>query len=184
MWKTPLTLNASSGPSWQPAIQVHVTQIDSPTTNLRQHPKYFKSYLSLARKRRTEIQKKQNPSISVNVLCSGDESGYVPLFLLERPDDTHHYVWTKTYRVWSPTERQLVMQPSSAATVYIHFAQSASTIATSPTVNAIHRRTWSIPIPKERVLEFHNKEARFRLHIYLVCDFESFLTTLDHNEEM
>ena len=37
--------------------------------------------------------------------------------------------------------------------------------------------------PKERVLEFHNKRARFPLPFYLVCDFESFLTTLDHNEE-
>ena len=49
---------------------------------------------------------KQNPSISVNVLCSGDERGYVPLyaskerdhshhvnlFLLEERNDIHHYV--------------------------------------------------------------------------------------------
>jgi len=52
---------------------------------------------------------KQNPSLSVNVLCSGDEGGFVPLyvskerdrlhhvnlFLLEGPDDTHHYVLIK-----------------------------------------------------------------------------------------
>jgi len=52
---------------------------------------------------------KQNPSISMNVLCSGDEGGFVPLyvskerdrlhhvnlFLLEGPDDTRHYVWIK-----------------------------------------------------------------------------------------
>ena len=75
----------------------------------------------------------KNLFISVNVLCSGDESGYVPLyvskdrnrshhvnlFLLEGPDDTHHYVWNKTCHVWSPAKRQLVMQPLSAATVYI-----------------------------------------------------------------
>jgi len=92
---------------------------------------------------------------SVNVLCCGDKSGYVflhvskdrdrtnhvNLFLLEGRDDTHHYVWTKTYHVWSPVERQLVMHPSSATTVYIHFAQSAFTIVTPPTVNAIHRTT-------------------------------------------
>jgi len=30
--------------------------------------------------------------------------------------------------------------------------------------------------PKECVLEFRNKAARFRLPFYLVCDFESFLT--------
>jgi len=52
---------------------------------------------------------KQNPSISINVLCSSDEGGFVPLyvskerdrlhhvnlFLLEGPDDTRHYVLIK-----------------------------------------------------------------------------------------
>jgi len=52
---------------------------------------------------------KQNPSISVNVLCSGDEGGFVPLhaskerdrphhvnlFLIERADESKHYVWVK-----------------------------------------------------------------------------------------
>ena len=38
-------------------------------------------------------------------------------------------------------------------------------------------------IPKERVSEFQNKAARFRLPFYQVCDFDSFLTTLDHEEK-
>jgi len=52
---------------------------------------------------------KQNPSISVNVLCSGDEGGYVSLyvskerdrphnvnlFLIEGVDESKHYVWVK-----------------------------------------------------------------------------------------
>ena len=52
---------------------------------------------------------KQTPSISINVLCSGDEGGFVPLyvskerdrlhhvnlFLREGPDDTRHHVWIK-----------------------------------------------------------------------------------------
>jgi len=37
--------------------------------------------------------------------------------------------------------------------------------------------------PKECTLEFHNKSARFRLPFYLVCDFESFLTPLEHEED-
>jgi len=36
---------------------------------------------------------------------------------------------------------------------------------------------------KKRVLKFYNKAVRFGLPFYLVCDFESFLTTLDHDEE-
>jgi len=52
---------------------------------------------------------KQNPSINVNVLCSGDEGGYVSLyvskerdrphnvnlFLIEGVDESKHYVWVK-----------------------------------------------------------------------------------------
>jgi len=52
---------------------------------------------------------KQNSSISVNVLCSGDEGGFVPLhvskerdrphhvnlLLIEGPDESKHYVWLK-----------------------------------------------------------------------------------------
>ena len=52
---------------------------------------------------------KQNPSISVNILCLGDENGFVPLhvskerdrphhvnlFLIEGPDESKHYVWVK-----------------------------------------------------------------------------------------
>ena len=40
------------------------------------------------------------------------------------------------------------------------------------------------PDPKECTLEFHNKAARFRLPFYLVCDFESFLTPLEHDEDV
>ena len=50
---------------------------------------------------------RQNPSISLNVLCGGDEDGFDPLhvskerdrphhvnlFLIEGPEETHHYVW-------------------------------------------------------------------------------------------
>jgi len=37
--------------------------------------------------------------------------------------------------------------------------------------------------PKKRVLKFYNKAVRFGLPFYLVCDFESFITTLNHDEE-
>ena len=52
---------------------------------------------------------KQNPTISINVLCKGDDDGYVPLyvskerdrrhhvnlFLIEGPHNSIHYVWIK-----------------------------------------------------------------------------------------
>ena len=52
----------------------------------------------------------QNPSISVNVLCKDGDGGLVPLyvsmernrrhhvnlFLIEGPDNKHHYVWIKS----------------------------------------------------------------------------------------
>jgi len=52
---------------------------------------------------------RQNPPISVNVLCGGDQGGIVPLhvskerdrphhvnlFLIKGPEETHHYVWVK-----------------------------------------------------------------------------------------
>jgi len=52
---------------------------------------------------------KQNLTISVNVLCRGDEGGFVPLhvskerdrphhvnlFLIEGEDENRHYVWVK-----------------------------------------------------------------------------------------
>jgi len=37
--------------------------------------------------------------------------------------------------------------------------------------------------PKECTLKFRNKAARFRLFFYLICDFESFLTPLVHDEK-
>jgi len=33
---------------------------------------------------------KQNPSTSVNVLCCGDESGYVSLYVSKERDRFHH----------------------------------------------------------------------------------------------
>jgi len=52
---------------------------------------------------------KQNPTISINVICKGDDGGYVPLyvskardrrhyvnlFLIKGPDNSRHYVWLK-----------------------------------------------------------------------------------------
>jgi len=52
---------------------------------------------------------KQNPSISMNVLCSGDDGGFLPLYVskerdrhhhvklfpIEGADESKHYVWVK-----------------------------------------------------------------------------------------
>jgi len=54
---------------------------------------------------------KQNPTISINVLCKGDDGGYIPLYiskerdrrhhvnllLIEGPDNSTHYVCIEKY---------------------------------------------------------------------------------------
>ena len=40
------------------------------------------------------------------------------------------------------------------------------------------------PGPEESVLEFRNKAARFRLPFYLVCDFESYFSPIDRDDDV
>jgi len=132
------------------------------------------------------IFEKQNPSISVNILCLGDEGGFVPLhvskerdrphhvnlFLIEGPDESKHYVWVKNLS-------RLVRGRING-----HCAAFVCNHCLHPFRNILHCQRHAPQDvkypdpenPKECTLEFHNKAARFRLPFYLVCDFESFLT--------
>jgi len=143
---------------------------------------------------------KQNPSISVNVLCSGDMRGYVPLyiskkrdhshhvnlFLLDGRDNTHHYVQTKNISrlvAGRTTARDATFVRNHCLhpfrTKRVH-DRNATNCQRHPPQDVKYPDSKN---PKKRVLEFHNKAARFRLSFHLVCDFQSFLTTLVHNEE-
>jgi len=136
---------------------------------------------------------KQNPTISVSVLCRGDEGGFVPLhvskerdrphhvnlFLIEGPEENKHYVWVKN-----------LSRFVNGRTNYQHQTFVCNNCLHPFSDKQIHNR--HIPHcqphapqdvkypnpenPKECTLKFHNKAARFRLPFYLVCDFESFLT--------
>jgi len=86
---------------------------------------------------------KQNPSLSVNDLCGGDEDGFVPLYVSKERDRTKPATvcGRKICTVWMLAEQKLVTQSLFATIVYIRFTQNKSTTATSQTANAIHPRT-------------------------------------------
>jgi len=135
---------------------------------------------------------KQNPSISVNVLCGGDEGGFVPLyvsnergrrhhvnlFLLEGPDETRHYVSVKNMSRLVAGRRRIDGHATIVCNHCLHTFY----------IKDVHDRhvpncqrhpqqyvKYADPEnPKECTLQFRNKAARFRLPFYLVCDFESF----------
>jgi len=96
---------------------------------------------------------KQNPSLSINVLSSGDDGGYVPfyvskerdrrhhvnLFLLEGPVDTHHYAWIKNMSllVFDKTTHQ---HQTFVCNSCLHPFRNKDTLDRH-VANAIHRRT-------------------------------------------
>jgi len=144
---------------------------------------------------------KQNPSISINVLCSGDDGGYVPpyvskerhrrhhvkLFLTEGPDDTRHYVWIKNM------SRLVAGSTKTHCPAFVcnHclYPFSSKQVHDSHVPNCQRHPAQDVKYPdpkkpKESVLEFRKYAARFRLPFYLVCDFESFLTPIDPNEDV
>jgi len=147
-----------------------------------------------------EIQKfeKQNSSISVNVLCKGDDGGYVPLyvskerdrchhvnlFLIQGPDNSHHYVWIKNM------SRLVYGRTKYRGTTFVcnsclHHSSSKFDLERHiPNCERHPLQDVRYPNPqnpKECVAEFRNKAARFRLPFYLVCDFEFFLSPI-HND--
>jgi len=136
---------------------------------------------------------RQNPSISVNILCLADQGGFVPLhvskerdrphhvnlFLIEGPDESKHYVLIKNLS-------RLVscrIKDRHAAFVCNHCLHPFHTkdVHDRHVLNCQRHAPQDVKYPdpenpKECTLEFHNKAARFRLPFYLVCDFESFRT--------
>ena len=141
---------------------------------------------------------KQNPSISVNVLCGGNQGGFVPLhvskerdrphhvnlFLIEGPEETHHYVWVKNLSRLV-AERTKHDGQTFVCNHCLHAFCNKDTLDRHiPHCQRHPPQEVKYPDPKECTLEFHNKAARFRLPFYLVCDFESFLTPLEHDEDV
>ena len=144
---------------------------------------------------------KQNPLISVNVLCSGDEGGYVllhvskerdhlhhvNLFLIEGADESKHYVWVKNLSrlVAGRTKTHC---PAFVCNHRLHPFRTKD-VHDRHVLNCQRHAPQDVKYPdpenpKECVLEFHNKAARFRLPFYVVCDFESFLTPSEHGEDV
>jgi len=147
---------------------------------------------------------KQNPSVSVNVLCSGNEGGFVPLyvskergrlhhvnlFLIEGPDETRHYVWIKNM------SRLVAGRTKHDGQTFVcnHCLHPFHTkdIHDRHVFNCQRHPAQDVKYPdpkkpKESVLVFRKHAAQFRLPFYLVCDFESFLsflTPIDPNEDV
>ena len=145
--------------------------------------------------------KNKTPSISINVLCSGDEGGLVPLyvskerdrlhhvnlFLIEGPDETRHYVWIKNM------PRLVAGRTKSGHATFVcnHCLHPFYTkdVHDRHICNCQRHPAQDVKYPdpkkpKESVLEFRKYAARFRPPFYLVCDFESFLTPVDPNEDV
>jgi len=142
---------------------------------------------------------KQNPSISVNVLCKGDDGGFVPLyvskerdrrhhvnlFLIEGADNSHHYVWIKNMSLLVYGRTKHVSQTYVCNSCLHPFCKKELLDNHIPNCECHPPQDVRYPNPKnpnECVAEFRNKAARFRLPFYLVCDFESFLSPV-HNDD-
>jgi len=139
---------------------------------------------------------KQNPSISVNVLCSGDESGFVSLYVSkerDRPhhvnlsDESKHYVWVKNLSrlVRGRTKHD---GQTFICNHCLHPFSNKDTLDRH-VLNCQRHPAQDVKYPnpenpKECTVEFRNKAARFRLPFYLVCDFESFLTPLEQDDDV
>jgi len=148
---------------------------------------------------KTSASSKKNPSISTNVLCSGDEGVFplyvskerdgvhhVNLFLHEGPDDTRHCVWIEKMSrlVASKTKHNgqtfvcnHSLHPFSLKQVHDRHVPNCQRHPAQDVKYPDPKK------PKESVLEFRKYAARFRLPFHLVCDFESFLTPIDPNED-
>jgi len=136
----------------------------------------------------------------VNVLCKDGDGGLVPLyvsmernrrhhvnlFLIEGPDNKHHYVWIKSmsrlvagrtnYQHKSHVCNYCLQSFSSKAILDLHVPNCQR--------HSPHDVRYSDPKnPEECVAEFCNKAAGFRLPFYLVCDFESFLSPIRNDND-
>ena len=142
---------------------------------------------------------KLNPDISINVLCKGDEGGYVPLyvskernrrhhvnlFLLEEKDEhgnkVQHYIWIKDLSrlVCGRTNHQ---HRTYVCNHCLHpFWKQEVLERHTPNCERHppeHVKYPNSKNPKKCIAKFCNLGARFRLPFYLVCDFESFLSPL------
>ena len=202
MLKTP-TQNVSSGLSLRPFTLSNTTQSECTTTNFMKTHSTFPVLLALLTLAVKDVPKfeKQNPSISVNILCSGYEGGFVPLhvskerdrphhvnlFLIEVPDESKHYVWVKNLSRLVRGRTKICIAVFVCNHCLHAFCKKDTLDRHIPHCQRHAPQYVKKPHPenpKECTLEFHNKAARFRLPFYLVCDFESFLTPSEHGEDV
>jgi len=144
---------------------------------------------------------KQNPSISVNVLCSGNEGGFVPLYVskerdrhhhvnlfqIEGADESKHYLWVKNLSRLV-AGRKKTHCPAFVCNHCLHPFRTKDA-HDRHVLNCQRHAPQDVKYPdpenpKECTVAFHNKAARFRLPFYLVCDFESFQTPSEHGEDV
>ena len=137
-----------------------------------------------------------NESISINVLCIGDEGGFTPLHVskhLDRPhrvnllllegNERKHYVCIRNMSALvcgRTTDRHKVHVCFSC----LHpFYKKETLERHEPYCQRHPPQHVKYPDPDNCVAEFRNKAARFRLPFYLVCDFESFLSPVDSDRD-
>jgi len=138
---------------------------------------------------------KFNPDISINVLCKGDEDGYVllcvnkernrshhvNLFLVGKKDkhgnDLQHYVWiTDLSRLVHDRTNHQHRTYVSNHCLHPFLKQDVLERHTPNCERHPHQHVKypNSTKPKKCIAKFCNLSARFRLQFYLVCDFESF----------
>ena len=105
---------------------------------------------------------------------------HVNLFLIEGPEETHHYVLIKNLSRLVAGRTKHTGEKAFVCNHCLHpFCKKE--IHDRHVLNCQRHAPQNVKYPnpenpKECTLEFHSKAARFRLPFYLVCDFESFLT--------
>jgi len=136
---------------------------------------------------------KQHRCISINVRCNGDEGGFVHLYVSKERDRLHHvnlfYLKDQiipTTMCGTKNMSRLVAGRTihrNAAFVCNHCIHHFSSKQVHDRPNCQRHPPQYVKYPdpqkpKESVYEFRKYAARFRLSVYLVCDFESFLTPI------
>jgi len=118
--------------------------------------------------------------VPLHVSKERDRPHHVNLFLIEGEDESKHYVWVKNL---SRLVRGRTKHTGEKAFVCNHCLHPFRTkdVHDRHVLNYQRHAPQDVKYPnpenpKECILDFHNKAARFRLPFYLVCDFESFLT--------
>jgi len=107
--------------------------------------------------------------------------------LIEGPDKTRHYVWIKNMSRLVARRTKHHGQTFVCNHCLYRFRNKDTLDRHVPNCQRHQAQDVKYPEPKkpkESVLEFRKYAARFRLPLYLVCDFKSFLTPIDSSEDV